>query len=442
LDSLKSTTLQNSDPNLASSADPADHWAPQEVPRQPLKIAYFGMLLFIVIYFGRPEDWIPGAALIPFALIAGVIAFLGVAASVVNGRRLYLPKEMWLMLLLVCQLWLTVPFSSWRGGSFQVVSNFSKVALNTFLIVQIIDSVVRLRRIILLHASGVVITTLASVSGKIPTDQLGRITGALGGPFENPNDLALSMALVLPFCIGLFLSSRNKLGKAFWMFSIGLLVYGVIATYSRGGFLSMLIGAALSLWYFGFRQKRMGLLFMVLMAGMAITAISPGKYAERLQSILNPAMDLTGSYVARQDLLNLSVHVALHHPLLGVGPGQFAEISGVWRVAHNSYTEFAAEAGIPALLLFVVLLLRTFVKVVRTQKSKNPDVQIFSIALRGSLAAFMAGAFFTSCEYQTFPYLIIGYCIALFRISRDLETEQDISSRGVLRQTEVSPCAG
>ncbi len=87
------------------------------------------MLLFIVIYFGRPEDWIPGTALIPFALIAGVIAFLGVAASVVNGRRLYLPKEMWLMLLLVCQLWLTVPFSSWRGGSFQVVSNFSKVSL-------------------------------------------------------------------------------------------------------------------------------------------------------------------------------------------------------------------------------------------------------------------------------------------------------------------------
>jgi hypothetical protein len=42
--------------------------------RRPLVGAYVSLLLFIVIYCARPEDWISGLAVVPIAKIAGGLA--------------------------------------------------------------------------------------------------------------------------------------------------------------------------------------------------------------------------------------------------------------------------------------------------------------------------------------------------------------------------------
>ncbi len=57
-----------------------------------------------------------------------------------------------------------------------------------------------------------------------------------------------------------------------------------------------------------------------------------------------------GSWKLARTLLKQSISMAFHHPLFGVGPGNFPVVTGEWRVAHNSYTELAAEAGFPALV--------------------------------------------------------------------------------------------
>jgi O-antigen ligase len=90
-------------------------------------------------------------------------------------------------------------------------------------------------------------------------------------------------------------------------------------------------------------------------------------------------------------------------------------------VAHNSYTELAAEAGFPALFLFLLLFFKSFKKLGQIRKlpgyTADPDIQLWASALWASLAAYMVGSMFASTEYNLFPYFMVGYVCALYRIA-------------------------
>jgi O-antigen ligase len=113
--------------------------------------------------------------------------------------------------------------------------------------------------------------------------------------------------------------------------------------------------------------------------------------------------------------------MALHNPIFGVGPGNFPVLSGEWHVAHNSYTELAAEAGFPALFLFVLLFALSFRKVDQIRKlpgyAADENIRLWTSALWASLAAYVVGSMFASTEYNLFPYFMVGYVCALYRIA-------------------------
>ena len=67
-----------------------------------------------------------------------------------------------------------------------------------------------------------------------------------------------------------------------------------------------------------------------------------------------------GSLDARRELLTESIRVTMHHPLFGVGPGNFQAYTQSWHVTHNTYTELSSETGLPGLGLFLAILLLTF----------------------------------------------------------------------------------
>ena len=379
-------------------------------------LAFVGVLLFSIVYFGRPEDWIPGAGMIPFAKIAGALATLGVLGDIAKRSPFHFPKELLLLLLLFCQLCLALPFSTWKGGSFEIVINqFSKVVIITFVLVHATSTWARLRALIFVHVLAVLAITLVSSFGAGHVETEGRLFGAVGGIFANPNDLALNLALVLPLCVFFLTVAQNTLVKTAWLAGLACIVYTVIATYSRSGFLSSLAAMGVSLWYFGIKQGRYALLVAVMLVATGLFAIAPGRFAARMHSIVDSSLDENGSFATRRDLLNRSVEAALKHPLVGGGPGQFAEVAGGWHVAHNSYTELAAEAGFPALLIFLLMLGYTFglTGQLISGKSVDPEYRLAAAGLRASLVAFVIAAFFASYEYHFFPYLLLGYVSAL-----------------------------
>jgi O-antigen ligase len=147
-------------------------------------------------------------------------------------------------------------------------------------------------------------------------------------------------------------------------------------------------------------------------------------YLTRLESLVRGNIEGSGdkgSLEARTELLRDSLSLMVHHPVFGVGPGNFGVITGAWRVAHNTYTELGAETGLPGLILFCAVLLSSVRRIRRVRKlpgyASNENIRLWMSALWAALAAYLAGAIFASTEYNLFPYFMVGYICALYQIA-------------------------
>ena len=210
------------------------------------------------------------------------------------------------------------------------------------------------------------------------------------------------------------------------------MLYGVIATYSRSGFLAMVTCLIICIWEFGVKGKRVQILVagFLLFVGSAGVAVVTPHYMSRLASIFDDDVQGSGdhgSMDARRELLRRSIDLTIHNPIVGVGPGNFPAVTQTWHVAHNTYTELSAEAGLPALFLFLTFLALAFRNLRRMRKSPgyaaNPQIRLFTSALWASLAAYLVGAAFADTEYSLFPYFMVAYTSALYRIGYAYESD-------------------
>ena len=412
--------------------------------REPLGFAYFGLVLFMVVYFARPEDWIPGLAAVPLAKITGFLILFALVFSFKNIRW-HMPREVIILILLVVQLWLTVPFSPvWRGGAFNVMLDFSKVLPLVIVIYAAVRSMKRLSWILFVQASSVAaIAIISIVNAHISR---GRLQGALSSMYANPNDVALVIDLSLPLCLGLALTTRSYWKRLAWTVAMLAMIYAIFLTASRAGAIAFVVGALVCLWQLGVKSHRVYLLLVVPIVVTVIWLSSGDSLRERFeQTNINPATnnratEASGSAQQRKELLFQSLRVTAQHPLFGVGPGNFEVVSGVWHVTHNSYTQMSAEGGIPAFLLYVLIFWRGIANLrdVRKYRKAGTRVRLFSMALGASLAAYLVGSFFASDAYQMFPYCLVAYTSALLLIA---QRDSAVSSRASKSQLTLTACA-
>ena len=396
--------------------------------RQRDTLAYSALLYFSFLYYARPEDLIPGLSIIPMEKITGGIALLALVAALAGSKiKTKFPLELKLLLMMFMQMILTIPFAvAWRGGAFHTVfSKFSKGVIVALLITLLVQSLPQLRKLLLVQAAAVALMTISSV---IIHPGGMRLQGVLGGIFQNPNDLAINIAINWPLCLALFFRARDIGKKLFWLICLVGMLYAVVATYSRSGLLAMIVSVLVCLWEFAIRGRRFYLLILagVLAIVGAGIALSTPHYVQRMKSLFSenveglPERD-RGSVEARRDLLKQSIHLTFQNPIFGVGPGNFPVVTESWRVAHNTYTELSAEGGIPALILFVLILGLAFRNVRRVRKTveyaRNKEIQLFTGAMWASLAAYVVGAAFASTEYQLFPYFMVAYTSVLYRLA-------------------------
>lgn len=395
---------------------------PETPQTSKTSVAYYALCLFSVFYFFRPEDFVPGLDVVPVGKILGAIGVLGLILGVRSrNREAGWPLELKLLLVLFAWQCLTIPFAFWRGGAFnKVIGTCSKTVIIAFLVTLAVQSFDQLKRLLWIQALAVAVTAVASV---LFVTGGSRLTGITGGVFSNPNDLAINIALNWPLCLMFLLMTRSYWKKALWAAALIFMLRGVMLTYSRSGFLAVLVAMVLCFWEFGIRGKRFYLVGGAAVLALVALAVLPRNYTARLVSIVGvestESMD-QGSAGERKDLLLKSLAVTASHPLFGLGPGNFEPYSGAWRVTHNTYTEVSSECGIPALILFLAILHRAFRNVRYVRKASrysDAEVRLVSGGLWAGLAAYVVGAFFASTAYQLYPYYMVAYTAVLFRIA-------------------------
>jgi O-antigen ligase len=385
---------------------------------------YGALVTFSALYYFRPEDFIPGLNYIPMARIAGIIGAVALILGMMGGGNAKVPRAVKFLWLLLLQMALCVPFALWRGGAFSTVfEKFAKGVIVAMLISMAVVTMRELRKLLWIQVSAVALVTIASILLRHFRD--GRLEGIQKSILENPNDLAINIAISFPLGMAFMLHARG-LKKAVWGIALLFMALGVVLTYSRSGLMALILSLAICVWEYGIKGKRRYIVVITVVAlvvGMG-AALSTAHYRARVESIFLGNIQGSGdkgSLDARKALLKKSVMTALTHPLVGVGPGCFVLVDEGWVVAHNTYTELAAEAGIPALILFLLAIGAALKNIAQVRKSQHyqedPEFRLFTQALWAGLVAYLMGACFASTEYNLYPYFMVAYTCAMVRIT-------------------------
>lgn len=241
----------------------------------------------------------------------------------------------------------------------------------------------------------------------------------------NPNDLALTINLILPLSIGLFLGGAGKAWmRGLLLVSIGLSVIGVIATYSRGGFLTLALIGALYIHALLRRPRERHWALLAVFLAFAALPFLPGDYVERLGTITNMEADATGSAQERWGDIQAALEYMLFHPVVGAGMGMdilaLNEVRGpAWKMVHNVYLQYGVDLGFPGLILFVMLLLGALRCARQAQQASAGMPGLFHLAeaIRISLTAFAVAGFFHPVGYHFYFYYFAGLALAVRSIA-------------------------
>ena len=394
--------------------------------------AFFWLCAFFLVYCARPEDWIPGLKYLPLAKITAFFAIWGLFQSLGHTKRKTkdLPLESKYLLAMIILLFIGAVLSPvWKGGAIVHTIDFSKVYIAWVMVFLLITDFRRLRTIVFIQAGSVAVAAGISI---IKGHSLPRLSGALGGMYSNPNDLAFCIVIALPFCIWFMLAAKKGMGKVFWMFGIFTMLAALLMTASRSGMIELAVTMTYCLYHFGIKGRRFYLIVAAIVVGGLLMLIVGNKMKERLESLESGVSneERDGSYEARLYLMQRAVDAIEEYPILGIGVNNFMTYSGDWHEVHMSYLQIAAEGGIPVFILYLLFFKRGFrnLKKLRKMKDLQPEEVIFVGALHSSRIGFVVGALFAPVAFQFFAYFAVAYTSTLIQIKAE---EKGTTASGV-----------
>ena len=84
----------------------------QEVASLRRRPFVFGaIVVFLGLYYYRPEDFIQPLAYIPMAKVVGIIGFGALIIGIMGGGKVQIPKAIKILLLLLLHMTLCIPFA-------------------------------------------------------------------------------------------------------------------------------------------------------------------------------------------------------------------------------------------------------------------------------------------------------------------------------------------
>ena len=186
------------------------------------------------------------------------------------------------------------------------------------------------------------------------------------------NSLATALLMIIPLMFYLARYSAVRAVRIGLLVSAGLAVITVIMTFSRGGFVGLLL---LGAFIVKNSRNKLGSIAAVALAGVLIYVLAPESWFERLSTIKDADND--GSFMGRVVAWKMSWLIAMDHPFFGGGPHSVQHLL-VWdtykpllpsldfirtppadvvpHAAHSIYFEILGDLGFTGLFLFVSLI--------------------------------------------------------------------------------------
>ncbi len=252
------------------------------------------------------------------------------------------------------------------------------------------------------------------------------------GPLT-PNFYALILVALVPLALDRFWHETRLVLRllAGWAVAVGLL--SILFTFSRGGFLALIVVLGLMLLRYRPRPLTMVVTSALL---VLLLLLAPANYQERMLTMVE-ALPLLGesqvlgevSFRGRLSEVTVAAQMFADHPFLGVGYDNFdvyyldySQYLGLdtrreERQAHSLFLEIAAETGLVGISTFLLLLMglaHSIRRARRTFQASGQQSYIYLVdALAISMLGYLTGSLFLHAAFPRYFWLLTALILAL-----------------------------
>jgi putative inorganic carbon (hco3(-)) transporter len=274
----------------------------------------------------------------------------------------------------------------------------------------------------------------------------------IGGPIGDPNFFAQIMVVITPLALERFIHEPRMIRRLIALWSLVVVVLSIMFTYSRGGFLALAVTILL---YFIVYPPRSYQMPIFILSILLLFSFAPKNYFDRILS-LDQFFGSTSSLRVQDDALRSRVtenltawEMVKSNPLLGVGLSNysvvFAEYSKSLGVtipdhevaAHDLYLEVLAETGILGLSIFglmIFLSLRAaFIARREFMRAHLSDYAGLVSSFAMGLIGYLVAATFVHGAYPRYFYLLIGICMSLEHVYKQVLEVHTKPAKGTRR---------
>src|SRR5690554_1324856 len=393
-------------------------------------------LYFVIDFFVRFSARIPAYGVIRPTLVAVFILLLLLFSQREKFKYKMSDPVFKSFFLLAGYIVISLPLVEWPGSVIRAnLDPFVKASVFLFFVALIVDTEKRLKIFLFVFVGCQVFRVLEPLYLNITTGYWGSSTylsskefanRLAGAPADviNPNELGFVIATAVPF-LHYLLWPLNWKAKAVYLLLMPLLLYALILTMSRGGFVALLVVA-----FFVFKESRKKVRLIVvgiLAVFLAFSVMTPVQ-KERYLSLIDRDAEGGASAEGRIRGMVNEFKLGMTRPIFGHGLGTTPEAKvhklGSRQASHNLYAEVLIELGIVGFLIFMAFLSKIIKKLffVRSSFSKlNLNSLDFYARLNKALMILFWMYAVYSINYwglsQYYWYLFAGLVIAFSNLA-------------------------
>jgi O-antigen ligase len=245
----------------------------------------------------------------------------------------------------------------------------------------------------------------------------------------NSNDIALALALAIPFALYFAARRTNWATKCL---ACGYLILGpmaIVLTSSRGGLAVMAIAMSALPLYFRRRKAAAKLLMALVLvsAGCLAWHFTPAQSWDRLSTIYSSIV--SGDLNSRELIWQSGLRTFSSNCLVGVGAGAFRSGAGSLYNAHNTFLAVLVEQGLLGFSVFSVIIGFVILSVARL----NGEERMMCVFL---LLCWGVGVFTLGWAMNRVTWFVLGFIVACAHAAPDAPF-REAESAGSLAESAV-----
>jgi O-antigen ligase len=276
------------------------------------------------------------------------------------------------------------------------------------------------------------------------------------GPLDDPNFYAQILLMIFPIAAYRMLTGTTQAGRLIGALCTVLIVGAAIFTYSRGGFLALVVVSGLLVLDRKYNLLRVAALGAVLI--ILLLPILPQGYVDRVLTLgdalpVNAGLQTEASFRGRTSEMIIATQMFAENPILGVGKRNYqalyVEYSSMLgldprledRQAHSLYLELAAEMGMLGILSFGAILLALFRSTARARRQfrelDRPDLSAWTASLQLGIVSYLITSIFLHADYARYMWIMFALAASASVLSQAM-TDRRLALLRERRQASLS----